>query len=79
MLSEEDPAQLFNDALDALDQGKVDTAISHLEAFLAMEPEDDEAIIILAKSERSVGRLQSAERRLSALLERSPLEVDALV
>ena len=69
-MSQEDPAQLFNDALDALDQGEVEAAIAHLEAFLTMELMTMRRSLSLPnQNEPSVGWRRGAPY---GLVERSP-------
>jgi len=56
-----DPAQLFNQALTALERGNRALAVDRLERVLEARPDDCEAAVVLAKTVREDGDLSQAE------------------
>ncbi len=74
-----DPAEHFNAALDALDAGDLAAALKDLEIVVSLTPEDDEAVLLLAKAERDVGLIERAEARLTRSVEGDSENFDAHV
>jgi predicted Zn-dependent protease len=61
-LSMEDPAEIFNGAVTALEAGDHQTARSLLARVLKLDPTDDEARLMLIDSWRATGEIARAER-----------------
>lgn len=72
-------AERFNDALAAIDAGDAAAALPLLREVVGTDPDDGEAVVILAQLERDLGDTASALDRLRRRVDAAEDDVDARV
>jgi tetratricopeptide (TPR) repeat protein len=71
-----DADMLFNQAVTALERGNLALAVDRLKRVLAQKPNDREAALMLAQTERDLGNFDAAEQALVSMLKSTHIPDD---